>query len=95
MTDDLILKREQAKLAIIDLIEQRPIPVTVEVFRSPTSFSFMMHLHTTPDGYLQLVKAMSSIGLDPFMENYRHKGTDWYYAVVVETYGWKPETQAS
>ncbi len=95
MSNELIVKREQAKLAIIDLIENGPIPIELEGFRTPTMIDFVMYLHTTPDQYLRLVQAMAGLGLNPFLEDYRREGTDWYYAITVETFDWKPVAQAS
>ncbi len=95
MGSDLIIKREQAKLAIIDLIEDGQIPVELEGFRTPTMIDFMMYPHATPSQYLQLVRAMAALGLDAFLEDYRRSGEDWYYSVTVETFDWKPEQRAA
>ncbi len=95
MLSDLIVKREQAKLAIIALIEDGPIPLKIEGFGTPSSIDFVMYLQTTPAAYLQLVRGATSLGLDLFLEKYRRSGADWHYAVTVETFDWKPEPQAA
>jgi hypothetical protein len=95
MLSELIVKREQAKLAIIDLIEDGPIPIKIEGFGTPSSIDFVMHLEAAPERYLQLVRGMASLGLDLFLENYRRSGANWYFAVTVETFDWKPEPPAA
>ncbi len=84
MDGQLNYRREQAKLAILDQLDQQPISaVKIERFQGVTLHSFNMIVQTTEDGFNQLVSLVSNLGLTLSIEN-RHKGepADEYVTLV-------------